>query len=391
MKNIDAELDILRAENERLRAENGSLYARLAALEKEKSDLQRKVNQVLDCEKIQSSVHQRGDQVNRLVVSHQDDMRLDKADSLTLQILDALPIQIFLKDAEITKDQQGNIKGRKYRYLNKKTLDTLHWKFDDVRTKYDLDAMPDEQEWKRMEKLESKTIATKERHETTLKWTMPSEELGWLIIQVTQLAVVLCDDDSADSVGFCSIAHSIPFEKFKFIYDPYNAVFSHEFSNAFLKTRMFISDANTALNNRNYDAVHLALRCIEATLNQSDKISDAFFKGFKEIGLDEHDKALFMYENINKFAEKLIADIVFETKIEDSVYAFEIKYPKSMLAIFLELIRNSIKHSDMNFRKNTVPKITIRVKKIDDADGINGHLLQWTISNKAKNVRLENL
>lgn len=124
-----------------------ALRARIAALEAQVEQLRGSpVDRARD----------RTQTIERLVIDDERQLYLDDRD-LALQIIDALPVQIFVKRAHHELNDAGE-RGRRYTFMNCKALELTGWEAGTEVEHLDRDAMVDLAEYERMDQVETNTI-----------------------------------------------------------------------------------------------------------------------------------------------------------------------------------------------------------------------------------------
>lgn len=307
-------------------------------------------------------------------VASEADMQLGGLPKFIYQLLDALPVQIFIKESAITEER-----GRLYHYLNKAALERIGWQADEYQGLGDKDAIPNPAEWHKVSKIEQETLDKQKYDYRALKWTGPDSK--WRINEAHQYAIV---NPEGESVGFCAIAEDISFEKAVDAFSPFVSVFSHEVGNMatgavadFFRIERLsqriqdgsVEDAAAALQEINNIAA-----ISKAWLKSSRAISVHIMEGFKDTGRTHTGTAAEILQDTlqaTKGFGTLSVCPNFKT-IQDS----QLQSKNATIAILLELIRNAYKHTPPHLTaEDGRPEIRISGKQSDK-------YFQWTISNR---------
>lgn len=290
---------------------------------------------------------------------------------LVKQILDAVPVQIFVKKADF---EDGN--GRRYYYMNEEARLSLGWNEEEVASKYDSEAIKGgflSPEYKKMERQESDTITNKEPRETVVEWTANTEgsDADWNWSRTIEVPIA---DAGNDIIAFCAIAQSLEVRSLPEIQRHTRLAFNHEQRNAYTIYRDHMSSVNMFLRDVQRTIMDEAIKTgaiaaikrltlakyqMGVGLVASETVANAFssfIKG-KEDTVEKktiknvYDDLFNLYKMTKEEEENLgnkYIHVGFEP-LSEELASTTIMHPKILVGILIELIRNALKYSAREF------------------------------------------
>ncbi len=274
-------------------------------------------------------------------------LALNELPSVAEQILEALPIQIFVKDS--TPDESL---GRKYRYLNKAARQILEWGLDEVTERFDSEAFAEgnqSQEWREMFEGETETIeslcpATKE-----LSWTAKaSGREVWRINRVLEFPIVKRGTKKA--IGFCSIAQDIEFKAFSEIHSELHRILRHEYGNLTAsvlaeveRASMILSEGpNTGVADSASRSIATILEAVEGRLEVAARSADFIYQAVANVD----NVAVVSVGSIVDELQELFEVAPYNAKFSAGSKVRETRIKKGAVirGIISELVKNAEKH-----------------------------------------------
>lgn len=220
----------------------GDLNERIAALEAELARLR----QERDGRRTPSTLEDWDYRNHRhpFVVAAVSELTLENIPELVRQILDALPVSVFIKQAPLQDNQ-----GRLFTFLNARARKPLGWTIDKTRRMYDSAAFADgwnDPLYQLMVKQETETLESRKPRETLLDWRPPPPEQPRRA-RTREIPIV---DRSHELVGFCAIADERPLEIYPRFFHQLLAIINHEYGNLIASTRSYIGRVQQELKHQ---------------------------------------------------------------------------------------------------------------------------------------------
>jgi PAS domain-containing protein len=205
------------------------IYQRIRELERQIAELRRKLSaaNVTDWKVPKEDAQdQQAEPGDPFIVQFREEMELNSLPELVSQILDALPVQVYIKKAELDPAK----KARKYIYLNQMARSLRGWSREDVREQYDRNVFaPDDQAedlYINMRAQETQTIKSKKSRITYTPWTVGDG--CWSRNRNIEIPIL---DQIGNGIGFCSIAHDLVFRELPTVLSFYQRSSSHSIKN----------------------------------------------------------------------------------------------------------------------------------------------------------------
>ena len=331
------------------------------------------------------------------VVIGKNELSLDCIPGLAQDILDELPVQIFIKIAEPDPER-----GRKYLYMNKTARDVLGWNEEEVLLKkFDTHAFvngKENPEWRRMFDGETETLKSGRITKRERSWTAKNEEHGevWRINRVDEIPIFSLN--ATDPIALCALAEDIHFKEFILTQRQLRRVFRHEYFNYKRSIKSYINIAERNIKkifSENDSSVFvgnartllkLAKSEIDIAADTADVIYEAFARISGEKCEEKYGTVGDIVEGINKIYEPSPYNVYID--VPEDVQSLSVRKSEVIKGVLIELIRNAIKHTDrdVNDKNSFVIDIEIPIKVKQDSG-----VLVWEVSNKRQelNGRLE--
>lgn len=310
-----------------------------------------------------------------------DETELHDVPALARDILDRLPVQIFIKNAAPTKGR-----GRPYRYLNKIVRTITKWT-KPAAAYHDDEAFVDgvtDPLWKKMFKGETETIRSRQSAKRRLEWAHRTQDgVVWRINTVDEIPIVL--RSTQEVIAFCALAQDIDFKAFGEAHRQLRAIMNHEYGNLANEVRGdvdtaidLIEDVGTGAKRTDTlsETTELLVRA-RSRLLIARKVADAMFQ------------AMYCARNdsVSGVVGKVVADLdaqVFTPRlwrltstVEPGVEDCRLHKPDAIKAVLIQLIQNAEKHTDGPL---SAKEITLRVRR-------RASHIVWEIGNHCPNMK----
>jgi PAS domain-containing protein len=350
-----------------------TLRARIAALEAELEQLR---------DGRAPAPRSRDRSADRLVVNSVDELGLIDLD-LALQIIDALPVQVFIKHAHHEIDAAGK-RGRRYTFMNHRALELAGWDVGSESGHLDCDAIVDPAEYERMDRLETRTIEDNRKRTEELRWTSPDGS-SWRINDVTQLPIARRSEngDDGEVVGFCALAEDIVFTQRSEVLGPIMDIMAHEIGNLASVVLTLTKDAADGSEDL-ASSLNEALGWCRAARG----IADAMLASYSKAASDDLPTAGKIIDDIVQIFEHLPIEI--PTAISDEIAATRLKAPVAVRGVLVELVRNGFKHTSREFRYGRrVVRISAEFQQLSyNVAGrkIDRGCVRWRVTNKSSHA-----
>lgn len=315
-------------------------------------------------------------------IKYKDDLYLDTLSDLAWQILEALPVTVFVKFADYDKQEK---KGRRFTFMNRLARKRLGWSFDEVRNRYDSEAFPDKSwnnpAYQRMLHQESITLCvedmetglpnmplTEQSYEsdnrtrdtgqlnaksryTFLEWQY--EATSGRRSRTLEVPVYLSGKDSpAHPIGFCAIAEELDFTLSANLAHFYLSMFSHEMgtvtyqaSDAFKQIAKYIS-SNTG---ENQDALFKKARYFAELLPMRNQMYEEMMKAFDTSHNANRIRLQMIVQDLRSFYGEPTCpwqiSIIVQGE-QDSLLRTRVRRPDAVKALVHVLIGNAVDHCD---------------------------------------------
>lgn len=337
-----------------------ALRARIAALEAQVEQLQ-----------LARPPRERDKRVELLFVNTEQDLFSVPAD-LALQILDALPVQIFIKRASKEPHKGPIASGRRYTFLNRMAAGIAGWHPADASRHLDCEAMADEDEYLHMESVETQTIQEKKRRDLPLRWT--TDDGSWRVNNAIQLPIVLRTNsgEPGEAVGFCAIAHDIEFHRRITATRSLMRIIAHEVANLAAKVGDLVR-----LSERRPPDMEKHLRRAAGWIDASAAIAEAMVASYEAMPPGEPVPVQAIVDRLRRIFDPLPANI--EWSIDPGTSSVILKSPAAVRGILAEVIRNAIKHTTEEFLEGDNSPVSIAVFN-------ENHSVIWKITNKCSST-----
>lgn len=302
------------------------------------------------------------------LVNDEDDLALDAMPDLVRQILDALPVSVFVKVSQITPD-----KGRRFTYLNKLARDRKEWKAAEIPERYDSEAFFNEWNsplYHTMLLQETDTLNLKKSRYMQLEW-QPGEDF-WRRSKTLEVPIFRRGEvDDGNPIGFCAIAEEVEFKMFPFIHSWLRRVFNHEYRNMTFGIKAeiesaidFLSDletigpapvrSNGGLSAGTPQEAIQGLRNAMKLLTLHGRSYEELYDAFSPKPPADIRTVGEVIESIKKVFE--IAPFELAITIDEGVREVQLKRWNVIKGVLLVLIGNAVKHAD----KGASPKAHLK-------------------------------
>ena len=303
----------------------------------------------------------------------EEELALVDLSPLAKCILDALPVQVFIKHAV------PGAHGRRYAYLNQTARSIVAWSAKEVPLKYDSDAFAGgvtSSEWQAVLKGEGETLQARTPQRRQRNWTVQTE-FGeeWRRNIVDEIPIMSPGNDGP--VGLCAIAQDIGFQTFMGTHSQLRKVFRHEYSNLAASILKYTERVRRALESADPGASPKDLRGIAGNLLiakkyllMSARVADALYVAVRNLDPRELGTAEAVLRNL----EDIHKDAPFQLVVDpDNVVRLTtFRAPSAITGILVELIRNAVKHSDSDVEP---VEVGLAVRRV-------GPDIVWRISNR---------
>lgn len=322
----------------------------------------------------------RNRKIRRLYVDDPEQLSLTNLD-LALQIIDAMPVQVFIKDAQHEFEPDGSKKGRRYTFMNRKALELTGWKAEDVRNYVDKDAMSDPLEYTRMDEVETKTIEAKEVHFEDLRWTSPDGR-EWRINDIIQLPIARREEgvEVGEIIGFCALAQDIEFQHRVSASRPLMRIMAHEMGN--------LSDIVLGLleqAQKDPTQVDVHLERAGGWVKGAHTIARAMLQSYGGGASSAFGNSS---QGIRKELEYIFEPLPVSLQFSIDPQIEEVAYisPEGATGILVELLRNAIKHTSSEGYVDGMAMVEITARP-DVLEHTGAPCTRWTVTNRCSNVR----
>lgn len=334
------------------------------------------------------------------VISNEPELTLATLPDLAKSILDALPVQVFLKLAR-TDEVEGIIsfdkantrkythldkgKARKYTYLNQSAREPMHWDEEAVLRRYDCEAFPDTESgfalYQKMQLQESDCLRDRVSRIRTVDWT-PGPG-GWRRNETIEIPILKAD---GTVIGFCAIGQDIIFRELPKQSQYFLKMFWHQYKNLSMSILSFIETARERIQavRTNPDSalvcveyISTRLTLIKTHLRIAEESSEIVYNGL----IPTYDPMLCKGQ-----VKEIAADVL--RIYRDSPYSInftlaedaqqrEIDQPQSIKTLLVMLTNNALKHSSHN---GTERQFRLSCK-------VEGTGVVWEISNPCHELK----
>jgi PAS domain-containing protein/two-component sensor histidine kinase len=308
-----------------------------------------------------------------------DELNLTALPELARAILDALPVQIFIKEAASHPQ-----KGRRYTYLNKKVRKILGWSREKAKSAYDSEAFAggvNNLEWLTMFTGETETIESRKARLRELSWTTETEKgESWRLNKVLEVPILA--NGLQNPIGFCAIAQDIEFNMFAGTHTQLRKVFRHEYSNLTASVLSHVEDVEEIIRlsqqgdnspSRLPEALE-SLNAVKGRLLIAARAADVLYLAVGNIDRNSYDTVDKVIDEIGQLYQP--APFRVSVTVTDSVRSARIWKPKAIKGVLVELIRNAEKHYDPSVSNKEIP-ISAR---------LDGGVVVWEVSNRCRQL-----
>lgn len=190
------------------------------------------------------------------VVADASELRMCGAHALAIQVLDALPTSVFVKEAELVIDSDG-ASARRYTFMNSRARSPLAWAPGQEVGRLDSEAFDPahKQMHALMVEQESKTLKNNEPRETLLDWAAPD---GFGRRARTREIPIVCKSNPDTPIGFCAIADERRAEVYAQVLAQFFRWFHHEYNNLQYAQYIWVERAITHFRALGSQAARLA-------------------------------------------------------------------------------------------------------------------------------------
>jgi hypothetical protein len=314
------------------------------------------------------------------IIHSETELGLNNLPDLAKQILDALPVQVYIKRADIDDTR----KARQYTYLNKAVWDlNPTWHRTDVKTKYDNDVFAEGDKAKalyaEMQAQETQTIISKHSRITYTPWTVGKG--SWSENRNIEVPIL---SQEGDCVGFCSIAENFVFQQLPQLWANYQACSEHHVNNLFAAVEGWLDHAIDRIERLQSTAGSKDTELVEV-LGDLTHISQRLRVHMQS--------ATFQISALNSSVGTpsgtgTVTDVIralqhayrncgFGLTIDpacDSVVNMDIRQPKVVIAILSVFIANAVKYGT---KQNGTKEIEIKCS-------LTNEMVEWEVSNQCK-------
>lgn len=308
-----------------------------------------------------------------------EELSLAALPELARLILDALPVQVFIKQAAPEEN------GRRYTYINQRARAILGWSEDKAKSAYDSEAFAggtNSPEWQKMFTGETETLQSRRARRRELSWTASTKHgEAWRLNRVTEIPILITGFE--DPIGFCAIAEDIEFQLFSATHSQLRRIFRHEYGNLSASVLRYVKSAQRQIRriqqpgsvSNNLDAVLEDLQKIEGLLLVAANMADALYMAVGHI--DEHSESTVerVAEEINYLFERAPFKVM--VKIDDATRFARLRKPEAVKGLLVELIGNAEKHYDESANEIEIPVI---------ASFTDGNVV-WEVSNRCGQLK----
>jgi hypothetical protein len=282
------------------------------------------------------------------------DLELAALPDLARLILDALPVQVYIKKAQIEEN------GRQYTYLNEaaRGVYKIGRRFSNqpeegVR-QYDRDVFPDEDPssgelYQKMQDQETATIGIGRSRVTTTDWKQSLSR--WT--RNTNIEIPILDFDGT-SIGFCSIAHDLVFKELPKEWAIYQMKIQHHFNNLMVALTNPLNRANallaqlmseTAVDADSLKGVQAHLKLIEQTLAIAHRTSKIQIEALESLGSTGEWQSA---DEVAAAIDSAYKDSWFDftgCRVSEEAKKAPLLHPRAVKAILTVLVNNAVKYS----------------------------------------------
>lgn len=303
-----------------------------------------------------------------LLIGSTEEMSFSSLPLFVRQLLDHLPVQVFVKSADITPG-----KGRQYTYLNKRARDILNWKEGELH--YDGEAFHGgvaSREWEEMSTGESLTLRERIKTIRELHWTTPTGE--WRVNVAIQLPIILpAMDNRPEIIGFCAIAQDFDFHVSQQISEQLTKALLHEYGNFCNGVIDELEKARLPGAGRDRYLDRVEGKAIVAT-----EMARSLLAALRHTQLHRHRRTIrWVTDNLLTFARKWTA-VALTLTHEDDISDMQLAAPEAVYGILVQLLANAHKHTPEALLVDDRAPITLSVSR-DAARA--GHVV-WSMSNR---------
>ena len=342
-------------------------------------------------EKRRQRMHEYGSDVAQaeadcFAVITQDELNLAALPELARSILDALPAQIFIKEAAF--DPQS---GRRYTYINRTARDILGWTEEKAKSVFDSEAFAggtDNPEWKKMFEGETETLKSRRSSRRELSWTANTEHgEAWRLNRVTEIPILMSGIE--DPIGFCAIAQDIEFQLFAATHTQLRKIFRHEYGNLAASVLRHVKDAERVIkrtkkeslstspegSDTSYlDKVLESLRAVEGYLLAAANVADTLYLAVGHIDQNSVSTVGKVASEVSQLFE--LAPFKVTVTFDDSIRSARILKPEAIKGLLVQLIGNAKKHYDESIDDVEIPVVARR----------EGGKVCWVVSNRCQRL-----
>ena len=307
-------------------------------------------------------------------VHDENDLALDAMPDLVRQILDALPVSVFVKVSQITPNR-----GRRFTYLNKLARDRKKWNATEIPERYDSEAFLNEWNsplYHTMLVQETNTLDLKKSRYMQLEW-QPGEDF-WRRSKTLEVPIFGRGEvDERNPIGFCAIAEEVEFKMFPFIHSWLRRVFNHEYRNMTFGVKAeiestidFLSDLATAQSapRRSDNGLSAStpgeaiqgLKNAMKLLTLHGRSYEELYDAFSPKSPNETRTVAEVLDSIKKVFEIAPFEVTFA--IDEGAAGGSLKRWNVIKNVLLVLMGNAIKHAD----RGASPKAHINVYREED-------------------------
>ena len=302
------------------------------------------------------------------------------ANGLARQILDAIPIQIFIKGTAPIENGAEN-KGRPYIYRNRYAKYMSGAPLDEPESGTDKDAISDEAEWLLNYERETQFLKAGGTRELKAPWT---SKKGFRLNEVKLFKIFEDGDANKDPASteqpcaFVAIAEDITYQKQSVLWQGYAGVLRHDFNNLSQQLADLLDATTEAYKEGDHAKAHSCRQQVFGHLYLLETSLNCLSAAWDYEALSSFYPANDIVRIIRNAASRLPIDL--EETIEHDCLATPLPGGGILPAVLIELLRNAFKYTAYEYVDEVTFRREIRFSLRRGPDDT----LVWTVSNRTK-------